>query len=235
MVVRVFSSAYLFSQIMQIYTAHTPTWYLHIIWYWTFVDGKMSVLKYMDNPSPTVIVNKQHKVQGSATKVSHWWKKYKTYMRQLLFSHCHSSKYVGISYSVFGITCHWWVIPYTTIHTNMIIHMIKSLWAIITINVLWDIPPKSVSTWLYPWDTPTVTARDCIPHITPITAWSRAHVFSFTSNTLLWDGYHWFGGFSPAHKWPPCIIRDPLDMVKVQVEEAYTRRMTGAGIIYKER
>ena len=135
MVVRVLSSEYIFIQIMQIYTGHTPTWYLQIIWYWTFVNGKMSVLKYMYPPSPILLVNKWPKVQGSVTKVSYWQPKYKTYMRKLLFSH-HYSNYVGVAYLVVGIPSHWWVISYTRTHTNMIIHKINILWAIIMRNVL---------------------------------------------------------------------------------------------------
>ena len=56
-------------------------------------------------------------------------------MIQLLFSH-HSLNYVGVAYLVIGITSHWWVIPYTTIHKNMIIHTIIIIWGIIMRNVL---------------------------------------------------------------------------------------------------
>ena len=53
-------------------------------------------------------------------------------MRQFLFSH-HSSNYVGVAYSGFGVLGHWWVIPYTTIHMNTIIHMINIIWNILMI------------------------------------------------------------------------------------------------------
>ena len=101
-------------------------------------------------------------------------------MLKLLFSH-HSPNYIGVAYLGISIPVHRWVIPYTPIQTNTIIHMIKVLRTIILINFLQVIHLIPVIPQLCLYDYPPVTLQVRIPYVIPVT--EQTHILLITTIT----------------------------------------------------